>query len=158
MKEEKLLYIEEIWKQESISRAASSLYLSQASLSAALKNAENELGVPLFERSRVGVVPTPEGEEALRLIGEINRLTEKVHSIREVEDPSEYRVPLLMSPSIAHRLILPLFHEFRERESNGMLECRIVSGETVAARIIKNECNIGVTYFTSEEQKQFQNL
>ena len=72
MKEERLRYLAEIGRQRSISAAAKNLYLSQASLSSTLRETEKELGFTVFERTTVGVVPTNEGEEALRLVDEIN--------------------------------------------------------------------------------------
>ena len=54
-----------IASEGSISRAAKKLYLSQPNLSLSLKQLEQELGSPLFERSGKGVVLTPFGREFL---------------------------------------------------------------------------------------------
>ena len=45
-----LTYLLAIARQQNITRAAESLYLSQPTLSKFLKGLEGELGLPLFER------------------------------------------------------------------------------------------------------------
>ncbi len=58
-----LQYITVIAKYKSFSRAAKSLYLSQSTLSAAVKDLEDELGVKIFIRNNRGADLTPEGED-----------------------------------------------------------------------------------------------
>lgn len=69
----------------SLTRAAQELYISQPAVSQSIKQLENQLGVPLFNRSHSGMELTSAGgkiifkniDEALRLIEEAeNRLTE----------------------------------------------------------------------------------
>ena len=48
-----------------MTQAAEKLFISQPSLSAAIKNLEEEMGVTIFVRSNKGIVPTRDGEELL---------------------------------------------------------------------------------------------
>lgn len=48
-----------------MTEAAEKLFISQPSLSAAIKNLEEEMGVVVFVRSNKGIVPTRDGEELL---------------------------------------------------------------------------------------------
>lgn len=48
-----------------MTEAAEKLFISQPSLSAAIKNLEEEMGVTIFVRSNKGIVPTRDGEELL---------------------------------------------------------------------------------------------
>lgn len=54
-----------IAQQQSIHKAAQSLFVSQPSLSSAVKDLEEEYGIQLFMRSNRGIKLTPEGEEFL---------------------------------------------------------------------------------------------
>ena len=54
-----------IAEEGSISRAARKLFLSQPNLSTSLRQLEEELGAPLFERSGRGVTPTAFGSDFL---------------------------------------------------------------------------------------------
>lgn len=49
----------------SLNKAAEVLYISQPSLSSAVKELESDTGITIFTRNSRGVVPTPEGEEFL---------------------------------------------------------------------------------------------
>ena len=56
-----LQYIIEIANQKNISKAAKKLYISQPTLSVYLTRLESELGVPLFDRTKNGLIPTEAG-------------------------------------------------------------------------------------------------
>ena len=58
-------YIVEISKHNSISKAASALYVTQPSISKAVREMENNLGITILDRTNKGVVFTKEGMELL---------------------------------------------------------------------------------------------
>ena len=62
---QQLKYVVTVADKKSINEAAKSLYISQPSLSAAIRDLESELNISIFIRSNRGVVVTPEGEEFL---------------------------------------------------------------------------------------------
>lgn len=62
---QQLRYLIAIAQNGSISSAAHSLYISQSSLSMAVKDIERECGVTIFERSSKGITLTREGNELL---------------------------------------------------------------------------------------------
>ena len=62
---ESLLYLQEIAKYKSINKAADKLFLSKSALSTAIKNLENEFGVPLLNRTVHGVSLTAAGENVV---------------------------------------------------------------------------------------------
>ncbi|AOM83508.1 LysR family transcriptional regulator [Salisediminibacterium beveridgei] len=62
---QQLRYVIEVAKHRSISKAAQKLFISQPSLSNAMKELETELGVTIFSRTNKGIVITPEGSEFL---------------------------------------------------------------------------------------------
>ena len=64
---QQLKYLVTVAECKNISEAAEKLYISQPSLSAAIHNLEEEMGVTAFARSNKGVSVTREGEELLSL-------------------------------------------------------------------------------------------
>ena len=62
---QQLKYVIEVSRSRSISKAAQNLFISQPSLSNALKELENEIGIIIFLRTNKGIVLTPEGSEFL---------------------------------------------------------------------------------------------
>ncbi len=59
-------YIYEVYKEMNFSRAAKNLYISQPSLSAAVKKEEGRLGFPIFDRSTSPIRLTEFGKEYIR--------------------------------------------------------------------------------------------
>lgn len=60
---QQLKYIVSVVENGTITEAAKKLYISQPSLSNAIKDIEEEVGITIFIRSRAGIVVTPEGME-----------------------------------------------------------------------------------------------
>ncbi|SER19604.1 DNA-binding transcriptional regulator, LysR family [Gracilibacillus ureilyticus] len=60
-----LKYVIEVARNRSISKAAQNLFISQPSLSNAIKELEKEMGIIIFSRTNKGIVITPEGSEFL---------------------------------------------------------------------------------------------
>ena len=74
-----LKYVIAIADTHSMNEAARTLFIAQPSLSQAVKELEEEIGISLFNRSNRGVKITPEGEEFLgyaRQVVEQYRLVE----------------------------------------------------------------------------------
>ncbi len=66
-----LRYISEIAKHKSVSGAAKALFMSQSSLSGAVKELEEEMGIQIFIRTNRGVALTPDGEDFLTMAQDI---------------------------------------------------------------------------------------
>lgn len=64
----------------SMNKAAQELFISQPSLSGAIKELENELGIEIFIRSNRGIIITPEGEEFL---GYARQVTEQFNLMED---------------------------------------------------------------------------
>ncbi len=72
-------YIAEIASQESISKAAARLYLSQPTLTKFLKKIEAEFETPLFYRVGKKMIPTPAGQACVEKAGQIIDLNEQMN-------------------------------------------------------------------------------
>ena len=81
-----LEYIVAIAEEKSVSRAAERFYLSHPALSGHLKKLEQELGVPLFQRTSRGMQPTPAGliflADARAILHEEQKLREALTLMR----------------------------------------------------------------------------
>lgn len=75
---QQLQYLLEVSHTGSISGAAKNLFLAQSSVSAAISNLEEELGFPVFIRSKKGVIPTVQGAE---VIEQAARICESYHTM-----------------------------------------------------------------------------
>jgi len=76
-----LRYIVALARHRHFGRAAEAAFVSQPTLSVAVKKLEEELGVTLFERGTAEVAPTPVGE---RVVARAQRVLEGVEEIGEL--------------------------------------------------------------------------
>jgi DNA-binding transcriptional LysR family regulator len=78
---QQIRYAITIANTRSMNEAAKQLFISQPSLSSAIKDLEEEMNIPIFTRNSKGVVVTSEGEEFLsyarQILGQVELLEEK---------------------------------------------------------------------------------
>lgn len=88
------------------SRTAEQFFVTQPSLSKAVKDLEDELNVTLFERTTRSVRLTPAGERmtslARRVVGEFDSGLQHMQSLVEKE---AHHIPIAAIPSMAHALL-----------------------------------------------------
>ena len=81
-----LKYAVEVERTRSMTRAAANLYTGQPNLSRAVKELEETLGVIIFKRTPMGIVPTPQGEEVLAYARNILAQIDEVESLYKREE------------------------------------------------------------------------
>lgn len=81
MRIQQLEYLERIIEAGSINEAAKRLFLTQPSLSNAVKELENEMGIQIFQRSSGGISLTAEGREFMtyskQILDKVNLMNER---------------------------------------------------------------------------------
>ncbi len=115
MKIEHLGYVLEAVRCGSINRAARNLFFSQSNLSSIIKNIELELGYPILDRTKEGVVPTEEGTIFLRCAEKILAEYEKMRGVPgQMEKTQDISILCSRSP-----FVMRCFFQFRKNESAG---------------------------------------
>ncbi|MDE6880367.1 MAG: LysR family transcriptional regulator, partial [Oscillospiraceae bacterium] len=78
------VYAIEVERTGSITQAADNLFMSQPTLSKAIKDLEETLGFAVFQRTPRGVVPTRKGEaflvHARKIVGQIEKMERALHA------------------------------------------------------------------------------
>lgn len=87
MNTQHLRYAIEVEQTGSITQAAENLYIGQPSLSKAIKELEETLGIVIFKRTSKGAVPTEKGAEFLRYARAVMVQIEKMESLQRPEHP-----------------------------------------------------------------------
>lgn len=77
---QQIRYVTEVARAGSMNEAARNLFMSQPSLSSAVKELEEEAGIEIFKRTNKGVRLTPQGEEFL---GYARQLTDQYQLIED---------------------------------------------------------------------------
>lgn len=111
-----LRYFLEIAKQGSITAASVTLGVAQPALSLHLRKLEDQLGTPLMQRQRSGVVPTEAGllliERGRRIVDEMSRTIDDISTLGS--DPSG-TVRIGLPGTISSIVSLPLITAARKR-------------------------------------------
>lgn len=110
-----LRYIVAVARHRHFGRAAEACFVSQPTLSIAVRKLEDELGVTLFERGQSAVTVTPVGE---RIVQQAQRVLEQASVIKEIaqEGKDQLQTPLKLGviytigPYLLPHLI-PLLHQ-----------------------------------------------
>lgn len=116
-----LQYILTIAQKQNMTKAAEELFVSQSSLSQYLGKLEQELGVPLFERTRNKLLLTPAGEryvEAARKILDIEK--ETYADIRSLNNRSH--ITLGLTSQLCLRMLTAIVPSFKKEFPEATLE------------------------------------
>lgn len=109
-------YVYEVYKEMNFSKAAKNLYISQPSLSAAVKKVELRLGFPIFDRSTTPIQLTEFGREYIKAIEVImdveNGFNNFVNDVNELKSGS---ISIGGTNLFASYILPPLLSGFTEK-------------------------------------------
>jgi len=114
-----LRYIVALAREHHFGRAAEACFVSQPTLSVAVKKLEDELGVALFERGKTEVAVTPVGE---RIIEQARRVLEELEGVKRIaqqardplDGPLRIGAIYTVGPYLFPRLV-PILHRTARR-------------------------------------------
>jgi DNA-binding transcriptional LysR family regulator len=147
-----LKYVITVAEARSMNEAAKQLFISQPSLSSAIKELEEEIGVEVFRRSNKGVFVTPEGEE---FVGYARQVVEQ-YMLIETKYIDKTNVKKKFGVSTQHyTFAVNAFVEMVKQF--GMDEYEFAIHETKTFEVIENVKNfkseIGILYINEFNQK-----
>ena len=106
-------YVCEVYRERSFSKAAQNLYISQPSLSARIKKVEEQIGVPLFDRSTSPLQLTEAGRIYIRAAEEISVIEQRVeNAINNLNTLQTGRLSIGASNLFAAYVLPPLISRF----------------------------------------------
>ncbi len=88
---QQLKYITTVASKGTISEAARELYISQPSLTAAIRELETELGITIFHRTNKGVILSAEGEEFLGYARQVIEQTQLIEEKYMGKEPVKHQ-------------------------------------------------------------------
>ena len=152
-----LRYAITIANANSMNEAARNLFISQPSLSSAIKELEEEIGVELFRRSNRGISVTPEGEEFLGYARQVVEQYELMESKYISKEPAKKK----FSVSTQHyTFAVDAFVEMVKQF--GMDEYEFAIHETKTYSVIEDVKNfkseIGILYINDFNSKVLTKL
>lgn len=148
-----LEYILAIAEHGNISRAATSLYISQSALNQQLLHLEKELGMKLFHRDKRNLIPTPAGKIYLESAREILKIKKNTYSqLHDLADSTigELRLGLTWEHGVdMFTEILPKFMNRYPRFSIQMFERSVAQQHQM---ILSDHLDLGFVLLQKEDR------
>lgn len=114
-----LKFFVELAHTEHMAKAAENLGISQPSLSYAIDNIEDEIGVPLFEKDGRNIKLTNYGKIYLKYVQEsLNKLEQGSEHIAELLDANQGHINLGFTFTLGQNLMPEIVHAFKKQTTN----------------------------------------
>ena len=151
-----LEYILAIKKYGSITKAAEHLFLAQPSMSAAVRELEDELGYGILKRTKKGSTFTLEGEELVLRAEQIFALVEEIRGLYDTgSEQYSGRIFVSTVPFVQDRFLLQLLIQLKEQHP----ALRIIVDETdmksILGHVIKQETDLGIILVGNNEKDRY---
>jgi LysR family hydrogen peroxide-inducible transcriptional activator len=148
-----LRYIVAVARERHFGRAADACFVSQPTLSVAVKKLEEELGVAIFERGSGEVALTPAGE---RIVAQAQRVLEEAAVVKEIAKhgkdplagPLKVGVIFTIGPYLLPKLV-PLLHK---RAPQMPLSIEENYTAVLAEKLKRGEIDVAIVALPFEEQ------
>ena len=131
----------------SFTRAASALHVSQPALSQQIRQLEESLGVPLFDRSGRTIRLTDAGEVwrqyASRALQELGAGKRAIH---DVADLTRGSLRIAVTPTFTSYFIGPLMADFYARYPGITLQLQEMSQEKIEDLLCRDELDVGIAF------------
>lgn len=136
----------------SISAAAEGLHIAQPALSTQIRNLEEQLGSPLFDRHARGVSLTSVGERFLIHSVEILKRVDVAYTdIRNANDVPSGTVSIGLPQSIAKFVAVPLVQQTITKFPKVRLQMIEMSTGYIADQLLRGQIDVGLTFGLVDE-------
>lgn len=157
MRIQQLAYLDKIVETGSINEAAKQLFLTQPSLSNAIKELETELGIQLLIRSKIGVSLTEEGREFMLYARQI------LDQVQLLENRYQHQPKRKQNFSVSAQHYAFVVHAFVELiHSVDATEYQFTLRETETQNILDDlthfKSELGILYLNDFNEKVLQKL
>lgn len=149
---QQLEYLIAVDKHRHFGNAAESCFVTQPTLSAQLGKLEKELGVILFDRSKMPVIPTEIGvqiiSQAKKVVSESKGILELV---AQLKGDISGTIKLAIIPTLAPYLLHLFVRKFLEKYPNVKLEVQEMVTEEIVKKLKNDELDLGIVVTPLEE-------
>ncbi|AYM14288.1 transcriptional regulator CynR (plasmid) [Agrobacterium tumefaciens] len=140
-------YFLAVAEQESFTRAAEALHVSQPALSQQVRLLEESLGVQLFDRTGRTTRLTDSGEVYLQYVRRASQeFLEAKRALHDVDDLSRGSLRVAVTPTFTTYLVGPLVEAFHSRYPSISLNLREISQEHMENLLLLDEIDVGIAF------------
>ena len=154
---QQILYVLTVAECGSMNKASEKLYIVQPTLTSAIQELENEIGLTIFLRTRKGVIPTPEGKEFLDDIKNFYRHYSLV--MQKYEGEGDYKRKFGVSTQ-HYSFAVKAFTEMAKKYD--MKEFDLAIRETETKKVLTDvgylKSEIGILFISSANRKAIEKI
>ena len=141
-----------IARRGGFARAAESLHRSQPAISRRVEMLEQQLGSPLFERVRGGVILTEAGRTLLPYAeAALAGLKDGAEAVRGLARGELGAVSVALVGTLASTRFAGMLRQFAQRHPSVKLELRTANSQEVSDLVRRGEATLGLRYFTDTD-------
>ncbi len=145
-----LQVFQEVAKQNSITKAANSLYLTQPAISIQLKKLESQFDKPLTETIGKRIHLTTYGEKVLEVAKQINQLTDDLKNIGN-SSSNQLTGKIKVSSVSTGKYVIPyLISDFLGLNTNIDLTLNVTNRNEVIGNLMRNEIDFAIVSIKPE--------
>ncbi|MBF7020226.1 LysR family transcriptional regulator [Staphylococcus sp. 18_1_E_LY] len=139
-------YFVEVVNHGGMTNASKALYIAQPTISKAIKDLENELAMPLFDRSKRQIVLTDAGEifykKSKEILALYNNLPTEINSLLGLETG---HISIGLSAVMNMKQFIKLLGEFHQLYPNVTYNMVENGGKMIESQLFNDEIDIGIT-------------
>lgn len=148
-----LEYIVKIADENSITRAAERLYISQSGLNQQLLKLENELGIQLFHRSKNDLRLTEAGKVYVKYARQILMLKQEAYDIlNDMADNKVGRLSVGLTPERGISMLMSIYPKFYQQFPHITIEPQEIGVKTQQSMISKGYLDLGFVTLSEKDK------
>lgn len=150
-----LKYFQTVCYQESVTKAAEQLHISQPSISTALKSLEDELNVSLFIRDHKKIAPNQTGEFFLEKVNYILNLFEQLpDEVKAFEEEKKYIVKIGIS-ALGAKTFSSIFEKLQINGMKIRYQFQEHTKQKTKELLRSEELDFGIILLEPEDRQEF---
>lgn len=130
-----------IVKTGSAVNAGEYIGLSQSAISSALKEIENQLGEPLFDRAGKRLVSNAQGKQ---FYSKAVSLLEQAQELQQFFDGEKGTIHVAASTTVGNYLLPPILAEFKKVYPDIIVRLTVANSNEVTEQVAQFECDVGL--------------
>lgn len=159
MKLKHLQYLVELKKYGTISKTAEKLFISQPSLSVAIKELETELGFDVIKRTKKGIIFTSRGEIVLE---HCEKIMEEVEAISNLKGFLDHNLSGQLSvgcvPYIFNTIVLDTVFDIKTKFPQIHINLKEENSYDLTDLVFQRERDLGIIMVSNLEEAAFQKV
>lgn len=153
MNQRQLEYFLEVYKKNSITQAAETLFISPQALSKTIAALENELGVSLFTHKSNRIIPT---SKAARLASHAHNILDEFDIIENKlfdTENTQKTLPISCSYDVPQLLSADFFYQFHTNQPNIRVQLKEFPDKDIIRHLDSNEAELAILSGSLNPQK-----